>query len=411
MEQTHTQEKKTSGQKITRFLPKLAFIAIVFVFGIWVGQSVVLPFAPERPPLFNISGKETPNQIKADFTPFWQAWDKVTTEYLERNKLDPQDLIYGAISGMVRAIGDPYTVFLDPQQNSEFELSLSGTYEGVGIELDVRDEQLVVVAPIDGTPAQKAGVKAGDKILEIDGTDTRALTIQEAVQKIRGEKNTDVVLKLQRNGKTLDIKITRARIVIESVKFEDLGGKAAKIQITRFGDNTLPEWSKAVNKFVAGNYKKLVLDLRNNPGGRLDLAISISADFVDKGTITMLEEEASGKQIPFKTESVPRLKNIETVVLINEGSASASEIVAGALRDILGTKLVGQTSFGKGTIQRVDGLPKGAGLHITFAKWLTPKGTWVNKKGLKPDVQVKLTDKDIAAKRDPQLSKALQLLK
>ena len=409
-EEVHIQ-KKSFSKKISQIIPKFVFIAIVFAFGIWVGQNVVFPFSSDRAPIFNIANQNTPTQIKADFAPFWDAWDKVTSGYLERSKIDPQKLIYGAIAGMVNSLGDPYTVFLDPEQNREFELSLSGTYEGVGIEIDIRDKTLVVVAPIDGTPAQKAGVQAGDKILQIDGENTSGMSIQDAVAKIRGERDTKIVLGLGRNGKKLDVTITRAKIVIKSVEFADLGDGVAKIKITRFGDNTFSEWSKAVNKFVATGYKKLIIDVRNNPGGRLDHSISIAGDFVNKGTTVVIEEEASGKQMPFKTENEPRLKGVKTVILINKGSASASEIVAGALRDLLGVKLVGETTFGKGSIQKVEDLASGAGLHITFAKWLTPKGTWVNKKGLKPDVKVKRTAEDVKADRDPQLDRAKQLLK
>lgn len=404
-------QKKSFSKKISEIIPKFVFIAIVFAFGIWVGQNVVFPFSSDRAPIFNISNQNTPTQIKADFAPFWDAWDKVTSGYLERSKIDPQKLIYGAIAGMVNSLGDPYTVFLDPEQNREFELSLSGTYEGVGIEIDIRDKTLVVVAPIDGTPAQKAGVQAGDKILQIDGEDTSGMSIQDAVAKIRGERDTKIVLGLGRDGKKLEVTITRAKIVIKSVEFEDLGDGMAKIKITRFGDNTFSEWSKAVNKFVATGYKKLIIDVRNNPGGRLDHSISIAGDFVNKGTTIVIEEEASGKQIPFKTENNLRLKGVKTVVLINKGSASASEIVAGALRDLLGVKLVGETTFGKGSIQKVEDLAAGAGLHITFAKWLTPKGTWVNQEGLKPDIKVKRTPEDVKANRDPQLDKAKQLLR
>ncbi len=403
--------KKSFLKKISSILPKLAFIAIVFAFGIWIGQNVAFPFSPDRAPIFSVANQNTPSQVKADFTPFWDAWDKVTSGYLERSKIDPQKLIYGAIAGMVDSLGDPYTVFLDPEQNSEFELSLSGTFEGVGIEIDIRDKTLVVVAPIDGTPAQKAGVRAGDKILQIDGEDTFGMNIQDAVSKIRGKKDTKIVLGLGRGEKKLDVTIIRAKIVIKSVEFEDLGSGVAKIKITRFGDNTFREWSKVVNKFVAGGFKKLIIDMRNNPGGRLDHSISITGDFVNKGTTVVIEEEASGKQVPFKTENEPRLKGVKTVILINKGSASASEIVAGALRDLLSVKLVGETTFGKGSIQKVEDLAAGAGLHITFAKWLTPKEIWVNKKGLKPDVEVKLTEEDTKAKKDPQLDKAIELLK
>ncbi|OGY27892.1 MAG: hypothetical protein A2Z42_02320 [Candidatus Woykebacteria bacterium RBG_19FT_COMBO_43_10] len=402
---------KNFGKWLSNLLPKFIFIILVFTFGIWVGQNVALPFGENKAPLFNILNKKTPGEVQVDFAPFWDVWGKITTEYLERSKLDPQQLLYGAMSGLVDAVGDPYTVFLDPEQNKDFELSLSGTYEGVGIEMDVREGRIVVIAPIEGAPAQKAGVAAGDKILRIDDVDTSTLNIQEAVQEIRGAAGSSVVLTLERDGKKFDVKIVRDKITIKSVEFEDLGAGVARIKIVRFGDNTLREWKNAANKVVSGGFKKLILDLRNNPGGRLDISISVAGDFVSRGTTIVLEEDSSGNQLPFKSEGEPILKGIKVVVLINKGSASASEIVAGALRDLLGVKLVGETSFGKGTIQKVDDLLAGAGLHITFAKWLTPKGTWVNKTGLKPDIEVKLTEADAKAKRDPQLSKAVELLK
>ncbi len=404
------QPKNNFNKRFANFLPKIIFFILVFAFGVWVGQNIILPFSSPKAPIINFSNKQTPKEIQVDFAPFWAVWQRVTTDYLEKTKLDPQQLLYGAIGGLVEAVGDPYTVFLDPEQNREFELSLSGTYEGVGIELDIRDKQLVVVAPIEGSPAHKAGVVAGDKILEIDGVDTNFLSIQEAVNKIRGVDGTSVVLKLDRDGKVFDVALTRAKIVIKSVLYEKLEDGVAKIKITRFGDNTLSEWNKAVSQFIADGNKKLILDMRNNPGGRLDHSISIAGDFLTKGSTVVIQEDSTGKKNPFYSDTNPRLRGIRLVVLINKGSASASEIVAGALRDHLGVKLVGENSFGKGTIQKVDDLPKGAGLHITFAKWLTPKETWVNKKGLKPDIEVKLTEEDIKAKRDPQLEKAKELL-
>jgi len=240
---------------------KLVFIVIIFAFGVWVGQNVLLPFGSGQTPIIKVLNKEAPNEIQVDFAPLWLVWDKLTTDYLERNKLDPQELLYGAISGLVKAVGDPYTVFLDPESNRNFELSLSGTYEGVGIELAVRDERLVVVAPIDGTPAAKAGVKAGDTILAIDGEDTFDVTIQEAVQKIRGERDTKVVLTIGRGKKTFDIAITRARIVLKSVEFADVGESTAHIKITRFGDNTASEWDETMGKFVSGGFTKMILDM------------------------------------------------------------------------------------------------------------------------------------------------------
>ena len=402
--------KNKRGFNIKDILAKIVFILVVFAFGIWVGQSVSLPFNQDSPLSIKLSNNQTPEEIKVDFAPFWDVWSRITADYLERNKIDPQKLLYGAISGMVKAVGDPYTVFLDPENNKEFELSLAGSYEGVGIEIAVRDEKLVVVAPIGGTPADKAGVRAGDFILGIDGQDTFDMTVQDAVQKIRGEKGKSVKLTLQREKKVFEVAITRDQIVLKSVEFKAFEGGTAHLKITRFGDNTVTEWNKEVGKVMSQGYKKIILDMRNNPGGRLDQAITIAGDFVPAGSPILLEEDASGKKTPFKSENQPRLSGYKVVILINKGSASASEIVAGALRDLNSVKIVGETSFGKGTVQRVDDLPDGSGLHITFAKWLTPSGTWVHDKGLKPDVEVKLTEDDIKNNKDPQFDKAKSLL-
>jgi carboxyl-terminal processing protease len=406
-------EESSPKRKINFFdyLPKIVLFIIVFAFGIWVGQNVALPFGSNNQPILKLLGKDTPKEIQVDFSQFWDVWDKITTEYLEKNSLDTQKLVYGAIAGMVQATGDPYTVFLSPEQNKDFQDSLSGTYQGVGIELDIRDNKLVVVAPIDGSPAQKAGIQAGDQILQIDSVDASTMTIQDAVQKIRGKEGTSVKLKLERGLTTFDVSLNRENITIKSVEFADLGGGIAKIKVSRFGDTTFDEWNSAVAKVVAGGFKKLVLDLRNDPGGRLDYAIAIAGDFVPKGTTVVQEEDASGKKQPFPSPTEPRLGGVQVVVLINKGSASASEIVSGALRDLKNATLVGETSFGKGTVQKVENLKNGAGLHITFAKWLTPNGTWVHKKGLKPDVEVKMTAEEQKSRKDSQLDKALQMLK
>jgi carboxyl-terminal processing protease len=409
--QPDSNKNKQFKDIFSNLFPKIIFVVLVFAFGVWIGQNVTLPFGNQNGPLFRISNKNTPKEIQVDFAPFWDVWERVTAGYLDRTKLDPKKLLYGAISGMVGAVGDPYTVFLDPTENEDFNTSLSGTYEGIGIELGASNGAIVVIAPIDGTPASKAGVEAGDKILGIDGVDASTMTLQDAVSKIRGKEGTNITLKLERDGKSFEVTITRAKIVIKSVEFKDLGSGIGRVKILRFGDNTLSEWNDAVGKVVSGGYKKIILDLRNDPGGRLDYAIDIAGDFVSRGKVVMLQEEASGKRTPFSSDNEGRLQDVQVVVLINKGSASASEIVAGALRDTRGVKLVGETSFGKGTIQKVDSLSDGSGLHITFAKWLTPSGFWVNGKGLKPDIEIKLTDDDKSAGRDPQLDKAKELLR
>ncbi|MEX0616914.1 MAG: S41 family peptidase [Candidatus Woykebacteria bacterium] len=401
-------ENKFKG-RFESFIPKLLGVLIIFLAGIWVGQSVVLPFGGSRPVL-NLTNTQTPSNVRVDFAPFWDVWQKASEEYLDKGKVDPQKLLYGAISGMVRAIGDPYTVFLDPDQNQAFLDNLSGTYEGVGIELGSREGRLVVIAPLEGTPSEKAGVRAGDVILAIDGEDTSDMTVPEAVQIIRGEAGKKVKLLLQRKGKSpFEIEMTREKISVKSVRVA-IKQDVAVLKLSRFGDNTNTDWDEAVNKVVTGNYKKVILDMRNNPGGRLDQSIYIAGEFLPKGAVVLIQEDSKGGRTSLTSNRDGRLREVQLIVLINEGSASASEIVAGALRDNKKTKLLGEKTFGKGTIQKVDDFQDGSGLHITTAKWLTPSGTWVNEKGLSPDVEVKMTEKDFEKGADPQLARALKAL-
>lgn len=392
------------------FIPKILIIVIIFATGVWVGQNVALPFG-DSAKIINLTNSDNPSYVDVDFAPFWDVWDQITNKHLNNEDIDPQKLLYGAIAGMVNAVGDPYSVFLDPDQNSEFLSSLAGTFEGVGIELGSRDGSLVVVAPLEGTPAEAAGVRAGDKIVGIDREDASDTTIPEAVQKIRGKAGTKVILTLKRGDKDpFDVEIIRGNIQVKSVRLttED---NIQVIRLSRFGDNTRSEWDEVVNKILTGNSQKLILDMRNNPGGRLDFAIYVAGEFLPTGSVVTIQEDAEGNRLPLKSEREGRLQNVELIILINEGSASASEIVAGALSENKGIKLVGAKTFGKGTVQQVEDLNDGSGLHITTAKWLTPKGNWVNDGGIKPDIEVERTDEDYDSGQDPQLKKALQLLK
>lgn len=390
--------------------PRILLAIIIFLAGTWVGQNVALPFGGKTP-IFNFTNTKAPSNVTVDFSPFWDVWQLVSETHLNRDKIDPQKLLYGAISGMVKAVGDPYSVFLDPSQNKAFLESLAGTYEGVGIELGAREGKLVIISPLDGTPAEKAGVKAGDFIIGIDGKDATDITVPEAAQLIRGEAGSKVKLLLQRKGKApFEVEIIRAKITLTSIRLS-VEKDILVIRLSRFGDNTNSEWDKAVNKILTENYKKVVLDLRNNPGGRLDQSLYITGEFLEKGTVILIQEDVKGGQLKSTTDRDGRLQNVELIILINQGSASASEIVAGALRDNKNVQLVGEKSFGKGTVQKVNELPDGSGLHITTAKWLTPAGIWVNETGLKPDVEVERTDEDFEAGQDPQLDKALELLR
>ncbi len=369
----------------------------------------------KNPPKVEFINK-APDAQKIDFSLFWQAWDQVSADYLDR-PVDPQKMLYGAIKGMVESLGDPYTSFLPPDVNKVVTNSLNGSYEGVGMELGVKDGQLMVVAPLDGSPAKLAGIMAGDKILEIEGINTAGITVTEAVSKIRGQAGTISTLKVQRGiTEPFVLTVKREKITVASVIWEDRGGGTAYIRISRFGADTNGDWDDVV-KEVNVKMRELdaiILDLRGNPGGYLQSAVHIASDFYTAKPV-LYEQTALGEQLPFNAQGSADLAKIPVIVLIDEGSASASEILASALKENIDAVLVGQQSFGKGTIQDAKEFKDGSGLHITIAKWLTSKKRWVGEKdadgkiGLKPDQPVEITKDDINANKDPQLDKALEM--
>jgi carboxyl-terminal processing protease len=387
---------------------------MTLAIGIYIGQNFIInlqgaPSLTKRTLAAEIKNKAVPGSVNLDFDLFWKVWSRVTADYLDKSKADPQKLYYGAIKGVVEALGDPYTVFLDPTQNKDFNTQLSGSFEGVGMQLGVKDGKLVVIAPIDGSPAAVAGVQAGDFIAKIGTKDATGLSLYDAVSLIRGSTGSEVKITFLRDGVKNPIEKTlkRATIKVNSVTLTKKG-TTALIKISQFGDTTDSEWDKTADKVLSDGFKGVVLDMRNNPGGRLESAVHIISTFVDAKKIAVQQEDQSGNKRPLFTLEDGRFKDLPVVVLINGGSASASEIVAGALRDLRGVQLTGEKSFGKGTVQEVQPFDDGSGLHLTTSKWLTPKDTWVHEKGLEPDVKIP-TNKDDPTK-DPQLDKALQLV-
>jgi carboxyl-terminal processing protease len=360
--------------------------------------------------------KQVPPQDKnVDFSLFWQVWDKLNSDYYDKSKLDSSKMIYGAIQGMVSAIGDPYTMFLPPAQDKIVDDDLSGSFEGVGIEIGYKDSHMAVIAPLPDSPAEKAGVKAGDYITHISDSakgvnvDTTNISLGDAVSDIRGAAGTNVILTLIRDGQAnpITVTLTRAKLVVPSVTLTWVGKDSdiAHIVISEFGSTTTDEWSKAITTVLQKqNTKGIIIDLRNNPGGYLQSAVDIASDFVPVGTTVVIQQTGDGTKTDYKSQTLPRLENYKTVVLINGGSASASEILSGALRDDRGIKLIGEKSFGKGTIQEPVEISGGSGLHVTTAKWLTPKGTWVHGVGLTPDITIVVKDTDTT---DTQLSGAI----
>ena len=360
---------------------------------------------------------QKPDVAGADFSIVWETWTKLQKYYLR--DMDYKKMVYGAASGIVDALGDPHTNFLDPQSSKILETDISGEFEGVGMEIIVKDRVLTVVAPIDGTPAQKAGIKANDKILKINGTSTESMTSDQAVKLIRGKGGTKVSLTIYRENSDPKIKeyeITRAKIVVPAVKLEFKTGKnnepIAYLKISQFTSHLLDEFDKAAQTIAANDKcNKIIIDVRNNPGGLLDQVIAMSRFFLKNGDTIVIE--GKGKQSEeqvYKNFSDGPFNKYKIAVLINEGSASASEILAACLKENINATLVGQKTFGKGSVQYPLKLSDGSMLKVTVAEWLTPKGNHIDGVGIKPDIEVELKEEDIKAEKDPQLNKAIEII-
>lgn len=420
---------------------KIRYILIIVVAGLsgyFIGVNKIVFDWHNYQPHIEVTSKEPPPSLMhMDFSMFWGVMDKLENNYYNRTVIDPQKMLNGAIEGMVSSLDDPYTVYLPPVQNNNFKQSMAGQFQGIGAELGLKGKEIIVVAPLDGSPAQKAGLRAGDTILKVDGVSVAGWSLNDTVNKIRGPKGTTVTLTVahKANAAPVDIPIMRDTITMKSItnwtkQVKDIDGIDTKMQVlqnaandkivyirlAQFGDTASSEWLNMVNT-VSGelrtdkNIKGVVLDLRNNPGGYLNDAVYLASEFISSG-VAVMEEDKNGERTPYPVSGKGLLTNVPLVVLINKGSASASEIVSGALRDHKRALLIGETSFGKGTIQQAEDLGSGAGLHITIAKWLTPNGTWVgngkNGTGLTPDISVQLDSKDPS--HDTQLEKAVETL-
>lgn len=359
-------------------------------------------------PLVTINRQLPSDKQNLDFNLFWQVYDRLNQAFFDRQALKPQAMIYGAIKGLVTSLGDPYSVFLTPEENKDSKDDLNGSFEGVGIQLGYKnDNQLVVIAPLAGLPAETAGVKAGDLILKIDQKETAGISLPEAVKLIRGPKGSQVKLTLlhQNESQPYEVELTREMILVPSVELK-INNQIAHLKLTRFGDRTNQEWDEAVNQIISQKAKGVILDLRDNPGGYLEGSVYIVSEFVNSGVVVK-QETANGQKESFSVNRQGKLLKIPLVVIVNQGSASASEIVAGALWDYNRAKIVGEKTFGKGTIQEAEDLSGGAGLHITTSHWLLPKDESIDKVGLKPDYEV--TD-DPKTETDEVFEKAMEII-
>lgn len=388
-----------------------------FSFGILVGRITVEPKI-----IFGVINPEEGKSQEVDFSLFWRVWASIQEKFVDEEKFDYQAMLYGAISGMVNALDDPYTVFFNPEEAKKFKEDVSGKFEGVGMEVGIRKNELTVIAPLEGTPAQKSGLRAGDKIIKIGDTITGELTIDEAVSLIRGPKGTEVTLTIFREDWGIPREITLIREVIEipSLKWElltspgEAGGKEpdiAYIKLYHFHEKAGVDFKKAAFDILESPAKKIILDLRNNPGGYLEISQDIAGWFLERGQVVVIEDFGEGKEKKdYKARGNELFLEYPMVILINQGSASASEILAAALRDNRGIKIIGETSFGKGSVQELEDLPEGSSLKVTIAKWLTPKGDILTDVGLEPDIKIEMTEKDYEEEKDPQLEKAIEII-
>jgi carboxyl-terminal processing protease len=390
----------TNKKKILYFILICVSFLAFFSFGAWYGINKIAYYVPQ------------PDDI--DFSLFWDAYGVLQEKFIEPSKIDKQKIIYGAIQGMAGALDDPYTDFFNPEDASRFQQDLSGSFGGIGVEIGINQDVLTVVAPLKNTPGDRAGLRAGDIISKIDGKDSLNITAEEAVRIIRGTIGTPVVLTIVRKDWVLpkDITIIREKITIPSMDWSlKNNDEVAYIQIYQFGESLASDFKMTALQILKSPAKKIVLDLRNNPGGYLDIAVEIAGWFLEDGETIIIEDFGEGKdQITYRAEGNSALLNYPVVVLINQGSASASEILAGALRDNREVKLVGMKSFGKGSVQEVVSLRGGSFLKITIAKWLTPNGTSISDTGLEPDIEIEVTEDDINQEKDPQLEKALEII-
>jgi carboxyl-terminal processing protease len=355
----------------------------------------------------------TPEELEALFSPFWEAWNLVHANYVDQ-PVDDVALMRGAIEGMMEALGDQHSSYMDPEEYQQANEGLEGSYEGIGAYVDTTTEYLTITSPIPGSPAEKAGLLPGDQIIAIDGEDMTGIDAELARRKVLGPAGSTVILTVWRENETtpLEFSITRARITIASASGEMLEGDIAYIQVTTFGPNTMPELEATLNELMPQNPKAIILDLRNNGGGYLQTSVEVTSQFLGEGVV-LYEQYGDGKRTTY--EAIPNGlatdPNIPLIVLINQGSASASEIVAGALQDSGRAKLLGTVSYGKGSVQNWIPLTGDNGaVRVTIAKWLTPNENIIHEIGLTPDYLVELTEEDRLAEQDPQLNEAIRLL-
>lgn len=383
-----------------------------FIFGLVIGIILLGTFVFQTRDLFCEPNIVPPEEI--DLSTFWETWNYLEENYMDAEEMDQRQMIYGAISGMVNSLGDPHTSFFDPQESLRFQEDLSGEIEGVGMEVGLRNGAITVIAPLKETPAARAGLRTGDQIIKIDQEATYNMSLDEAVQMIRGPRGTEVILTIWRpeDLEEKDFTLIRDKIQIPAVEWKLIDDNIAHLQIYHFHQGLSADFQKVAAAIIKSPAEGIIVDLRNNPGGYLDVAIDVAGWFLPMGQLVAIEEFASGERQESYAYGNAKLAPYPTLILVNPGSASGSEILAGALRDNRNLRIVGEKSFGKGSVQQTFPLQDGSMVKITIAKWLTPDGHLIDGVGLEPDITVELDlDKYLELDEDTQLDKAVELLK
>jgi len=398
--------------KLIYIIISLIIISGVFGLGIYLGYSK----RPEIEKATSVVNKDpqAETMTTADFGPFWKAWNILNNKSIYAKETSGQDRVWGAISGLASSMSDPYTVFFDPKENKSFTEEIQGSFEGIGAEIGIKDKILTIIAPLKDTPAWRSGLKAGDKIVKIDEKTTNDMTIDEAINLIHGPRGTIVVMTILRPGEneTREIKVTRDKIQIPTLDAELRDDGIFVIELYSFSENSDALFRDAILSFINSKSNKLILDLRGNPGGYLGSAVNIASWFIDEGKTILSEDSGNGDKSKIYRSHGPRLFNdkLSFVVLVDGGSASASEILAGALREHKIATLVGEKTFGKGSVQELIKITDDTSLKVTVANWFTPNGLSISKEGIKPDVEVPFTLDDFNTKKDPQMDKAIEIL-
>lgn len=387
---------------------KAAAVLLLFLAGLFVGRYVVPAGEFSTQPLQFVAVKEGERELV--FPTFWEAWDILHNDFINKDKIEDKSLFYGAVSGLVNAAGDPYTVFSDPQTTKQFEENIEGSFSGIGIEIGMREGSITVIAPLEGSPAETAGVRSGDTVLAIDDKPIDSEeTLDDVVNRIRGPKGSAVKLTVLHKDENApaEVSIIRDTIHIESVKAETKDG-VAHLRISSFNGDTAAQVKQAMSEAARAQIKGVIIDVRNNPGGFLESAVEIASVFLDPNTIVVSERGDQNKE--YRSKGQPILKNVPVVALMNGGSASASEILAGALRDQRHALLIGEKSYGKGSVQEFKKLDDGSSLRVTVAKWFTPAGHSIDEAGLEPDVAVEDNRDTLGDEQLDRAAKELQTL-